>query len=53
MKKLLGWVALGFVIFYISTNPARAADTVNALGSGLGDIATNIGIFVQQLATGT
>ncbi|GAA2580718.1 hypothetical protein GCM10010435_67550 [Winogradskya consettensis] len=50
MKKVLGWVLLGLVIFYIGTNPVPAADTAQGIGDGIADIFRNIGVFFSDLA---
>jgi hypothetical protein len=50
MKKIVGWIALILVIFYIGTNPGPAADIARSLGSGIADAFRNIGVFFSNLA---
>ncbi|MGX6601459.1 hypothetical protein ACWKSP_04870 [Micromonosporaceae bacterium Da 78-11] len=51
MKKILGWIVLVLVIFYIGTNPGPAADIARSLGDAISEIFTNVGIFLRNLAT--
>jgi hypothetical protein len=51
MKKVLGWVALALIIFYIGTNPGPAADIAQSIGDGIAEVFRNIGIFFSDLAT--
>jgi hypothetical protein len=51
MKKVLGWVVLILLIFYIGTNPGPAADIAQSIGSGIADIFRNIGVFFSNLAS--
>jgi hypothetical protein len=48
-KKVLGWGALAFLVFYIVTQPAAAAGVFKAIGSGLASIANGFGSFVGNL----
>lgn len=50
MKKVVGWVVLGLVVFYIGTNPGPAADIARSLGDGVSEIFRNIGTFFSDLA---
>jgi hypothetical protein len=50
MKKVIGWIVLILVIFYIGTNPGPAADIASAIGSGIANIFRNIGVFFSDLA---
>ena len=50
MKKILGWVVLVLLIFYIGTNPGPAADIARGLGDGMVNIFRNIGTFFSELA---
>ncbi len=51
MRRVVGWILLALVIFYIGTNPGPAAEIARHIGSGLGTAARNIGVFLKQLAT--
>jgi hypothetical protein len=50
MKKVLTWGFVAFLIFYVVTQPAQAADTLQAIGSGLRSVAEGLGSFVSGLA---
>ena len=50
MKKVIGWIVLILVIFYIGTNPGPAADISKGIGSGIAEVFRNIGIFFSHLA---
>lgn len=51
MKKVLGWVVLALVIFYIGTNPGPAADIARSVGDGIAEVFRNIGTFFSELTT--
>ena len=51
MKKVLGWVVVILLIFYIGTNPGPAADIAQSLGSGIAEVFRNIGVFFSNLAS--
>ncbi|MEV6842276.1 hypothetical protein [Actinoplanes sp. NPDC051411] len=51
MKKVIGWIVLILVIFYIGTNPGPAADIAQGIGHGLADAFRNIGVFLRNLAS--
>ena len=51
MKKIIGWVVLILVIFYIGTNPGPAADIAQGVGSGIAQVFRNIGVFFSNLAS--
>ena len=50
MKKVLGWVVLILLIFYIGTNPGPAADIARGLGDGIAEVFRNVGVFLRELA---
>jgi hypothetical protein len=50
VKKVIGWIVLILVIFYIGTNPGPAADIAQGIGSGIAEVFRNIGIFFSNLA---
>jgi hypothetical protein len=51
MKKVIGWIILILVIFYIGTNPGPAADIAQNIGHGIADVFRNIGVFLRNLAS--
>ena len=51
MKKIIGWILLILVIFYIGTNPGPAADIARNIGHGLAQAFSNIGVFLHDLVT--
>ena len=50
MKKVVGWILLGLVIFYIGTNPGPAADIAQGIGDGVAEVFRNVGTFFSELA---
>jgi hypothetical protein len=50
LKKLLTWIAIAFVIFFIAFRPDSAADVAKSLGTGIMDIAQGFGDFFASLA---
>ena len=50
MKKVLTWLALAFVIFYIISAPESSADFVRSAGHAIGDAATSLAAFFESLA---
>ena len=51
VKKIIGWIVLILVLFYIGTNPGPAADIARGIGSGIANVFRNIGVFFSNLAT--
>jgi len=51
MKRIVGWIVLALVIFYIGTNPGPAADIARGIGTGIGHAFDNVGVFLRNLAT--
>ncbi|WP_328469970.1 hypothetical protein OHA21_03275 [Actinoplanes sp. NBC_00393] len=52
MKKVIGWIVVFLLVFWIGTNPGPAADVTRSLGDGIADIFTNIGTFFVDLSNG-
>ncbi|GIE32510.1 hypothetical protein Ait01nite_055550 [Actinoplanes italicus] len=52
MKKVLGWILLFLLVFWIGTNPGPAADVARGIGEGIGEIFSNIGTFFVELSNG-
>jgi hypothetical protein len=50
VKKLLTWLAIAFVIFYIMKSPESSADIVRSAGQALGNAASSLATFVGSLA---
>jgi len=49
IKKVLTWLGIAFLIFFIAFNPNQAAQVFSSLGGTLGDIAQGFGAFFTQL----
>jgi hypothetical protein len=50
VKKVLTWLALAFVIFYVIKAPETSAGFVRSAGHALGDAASSLAAFVGSLA---
>jgi hypothetical protein len=50
MKKVLTWLALAFVIFYVIKAPESSANIVRSAGQALGEAASSLAAFVGSLA---
>jgi hypothetical protein len=50
LKKLLTWVAVAFVVFYVIQRPDDAAGIVRSAGAALSDAAQSLSTFVGSLA---
>lgn len=50
--KLLGYVALAFVVFFVIKNPSGAAASASNIGSMLSHAATSVGQFFTTLTKG-
>jgi hypothetical protein len=49
LKKVLTWLVVAFVIFYIIQRPEDSANIVRSAGSALSDAATSLAAFVGSL----
>jgi hypothetical protein len=49
LKKVLAWVGIAFLIFFIAFRPASAAEVFKSIGAGMMDIATGFGDFFTRL----
>jgi large-conductance mechanosensitive channel len=49
LKKVLTWVIVAFVVFYVIQAPEKSADIVKSAGQTLGDAASSLGDFVSSL----
>ena len=50
LKKVLTWLLVAFVVWYVIQNPEDSADMVRTAGTALGDAATSLSEFVGSLA---
>jgi hypothetical protein len=50
VKKLLTWLAVAFVIFYVIQAPDKSAEFVRTAGQALGNAASSLATFVGSLA---
>ena len=51
MKRVVGWILLILLIFYIGTQPGPAAEVARSLGNGIAEAFRGIGTFFHDLAT--
>ncbi|TWH74141.1 hypothetical protein JD78_02676 [Modestobacter roseus] len=49
LKKVLTWVAIAFVVFYVIQRPEDAAGIVRSAGGALSDAAQSLSAFVGSL----
>lgn len=49
MKRLLGWAALAFVVWFIIVQPTQAAHIVHNLGGFLTTVAHGLSTFFASL----
>ena len=49
MKKILAWLVLAFVIFYVIQAPEASAQLVRNAGHALGGAASSLAEFVKKL----
>lgn len=49
LKKVVTWVVVAFVIFYVIQAPERSAAVVKSAGHALGDAASSLAAFVGSL----
>jgi len=49
VKKIVTWLAVAFVIFYVIQAPEKSAEIVKNAGETLGDAASSLGEFVGSL----
>jgi hypothetical protein len=50
LKKVLTWLAVAFVVFYLIKAPESSADIVRNAGEALGNAASSLATFVGGLA---
>jgi large-conductance mechanosensitive channel len=49
LKKVLTWLVIAFVVFYIIQAPENSAEIVRTAGEALGDAASSFAAFVGSL----
>ena len=49
LRKIVGFLVLALVIFFIITQPETAADSVQTIGATLRDAANSITTFFTEL----
>ena len=50
LKKVLTWLVIAFVVFYVIKAPESSAEIVRSAGQALGDAASSLAAFVGSLA---
>ncbi|WP_177212900.1 hypothetical protein [Geodermatophilus ruber] len=49
LKKVLTWLVVAFVVFYVIQAPESSAEIVRNAGQALGDAASSLANFVGSL----
>ncbi|MGY1719592.1 MULTISPECIES: hypothetical protein [unclassified Blastococcus] len=49
LKKVLTWVVVAFVLFYVIQAPESSAEIVRSAGEALGEAASSLAQFVGSL----
>jgi large-conductance mechanosensitive channel len=49
LKKVIGWLIVAFVVFYVIRAPDQSAQIVRNAGHALGDAASSLATFVGSL----
>ena len=49
VKKVLAWLAVAFVVFYLLSQPREAAAAVRTAGNGLATAAERLATFFSSL----
>ncbi len=49
LKKVLTWIVVAFVVWYVIQDPEGSAQMVRNAGNALGDAATSLSDFVGEL----
>jgi hypothetical protein len=50
LKKVVTWLVVAFVVFYVIQAPEASAQIVRNAGHALGDAASSLAAFVGSLA---
>ena len=49
LKKIVTWLVVAFVVFYIIQAPEASAELVKSAGTALGDAAQSLSAFIGNL----
>ena len=49
LKKVVTWLVVAFVVFYVIQAPEQSAELVRSAGRALGDAASSLAQFVGSL----
>jgi hypothetical protein len=49
LKKVVTWLIVAFVMFYVIQQPEKSADMVRSAGHALGSAASSMAAFVGSL----
>ena len=49
LKKVVAWLVVAFVIFYVIQAPEQSAQIVKNAGQALGDAASSLSAFIGSL----
>ena len=49
LKKVISWLVVAFVVFFVIKNPDDSADLVRSAGHALGNAASQLAAFVGSL----
>ena len=49
LKKVITWLVVAFVVFYVIQAPESSAQLVRTAGQALGDAASSLATFVGSL----
>ena len=49
LKKLITWLVVAFVVFYVIRAPEKSAEFVKGAGETLGEAASSLADFVESL----
>ena len=49
LKKIITWLVVAFVVFYIIQAPEASAELVKSAGTALGDAAQSLSAFIGNL----
>jgi hypothetical protein len=49
LKKVVAWLVVAFVLFYVIQAPEQSAQMVRNAGEALGDAASSLAAFVGSL----
>jgi large-conductance mechanosensitive channel len=50
LKKVVTWLVVAFVVFYVIQAPDQSAQVVRNAGQALGDAASSLAHFLKSLA---